>query len=256
MLAQQRPDLGQFSLAADEGVELLCEVVRRARQRTQRRELAAQARMDQLEQPVGLGQVTQPDDAEVAQRELGRQAIGDALDHGLRQQHLAAMGRAHHARGAIHGRAEVVAVTPLVHTQVQSAAQGQRQHAGRWMADLELQLHGGSHRLGRIIERGMQAVAGCLHHPPGMLLDAAPRQRIVPRQGRADPLGLGLPQSRAAFDVGEQISDGSVGHGGMGSINGPGCYVACANRPMRNIREGGQMRLAGHPAGAAQRGFL
>jgi hypothetical protein len=61
-------------------------------QRTQRREVAVEARGAQFENPFGLGQVTQPMRSQVAEQRSLRQRIGDQRHRGRRQQGLTLLG--------------------------------------------------------------------------------------------------------------------------------------------------------------------
>ena len=77
VVAEQRLDLGELALAADERGHLLRQVVGRRLQRAQRREFLPQLRMQDLIDALGAREVAQPHGAQIAQRHARRQAIAD-----------------------------------------------------------------------------------------------------------------------------------------------------------------------------------
>ena len=234
-LAEQPPHLGELTLAPDEAVELLRQVVRRRLQRAQRRESRAQLRVLELKHLFGPGQIAQPHPAQVDERRALRQAALDAFGQCFRQQRLPAMRRAHDSRGAVHRGAEEVTVARLDQAHVQTAANAQR-HAVAAIAvsQAALQLQGGRHRGGGIVEHGVDAVARGLDQAAALPKHAFAGDGVVARQRRGHPRGLLLPKSGAAFDVGEQ--DRQFGLDGFGHAR----IVRRTSRRLRRSRRPGE----------------
>ena len=73
MLLDERRDLGDLRLAADERGHLRRQVVREVFERTQRREIGDQIGCEQLVDAFGLREILEPVLAEIAQAALRRQ---------------------------------------------------------------------------------------------------------------------------------------------------------------------------------------
>src|SRR5438477_12021400 len=114
MFSNKLLDLDHLQLATDEGSQLQWQVVRNRFQRAQRRELPPQLRMQNLKNVLQRRQVTQPNFTEIAQLDPFREAVAHQDRHGLREQHLTAVGNAHDACSAVHGTAEEIAVPALL----------------------------------------------------------------------------------------------------------------------------------------------
>ena len=208
-LHEQLLHFAQLGLAADERRELVRQVVGRRLERTQRRELVPQARVQELVEGFGRSKIAQADRAELAQPHLLRQAAAHHARHRVRKQHLSAVRRAHDARGAVDGRAVEVAVARLSGAGVQAAAHLQG-YAGRRLriGERELQLYRRAERVASVVENGMQAVARLLHHHAAIALHRRARDGVVLGERRPHPLRVLFPHPRAAFDVGEEIGPG------------------------------------------------
>ena len=213
--AKQPDDGAHLRFAADERCDLLRQVVRRRLERAQRREIAAQIGMQQLEHALRCGKIAQADRAEIAQRSAGRQTVARERDDSVRHEDLTAVRRGHQARRAIDGAAEIIAVTALGDTGVHAAAHTQRDACGRLrIGQRLLQPKRRDHRCGRIGERRMEAVAGRLDDRAAARADDAARGHIMTGKRRFHALGLALPQRAAAFNVAEQerCNSGRVDH--------------------------------------------
>src|SRR6185369_7449357 len=117
---------------------------------------------------------------EIAQRHLRRKAVAHAAGDGLREQYLTAVRRRHDSRRTIDGAAEVIAVPVFDDAAVQPAAHAKgRTAACGGIMKRALQVQSGSERRTRVVEDGVDAIAGRLDYAPAVGLDAVPRQRIV-----------------------------------------------------------------------------
>ena len=115
------------------------------------------------------------------------------------------MRSVHDARGTVDHTAQEVVVAALVNTNVQSAAHPKSDAIGRiGIGHLLLQLQCGGECVDRVLEDGMDAVAGHLYHYAVVVLHGRPGDRIMARERKPHPLGLQLPKPGAALDVGEE----------------------------------------------------
>jgi hypothetical protein len=238
---QRLARLDQFALAADERRGLLRQVVRRRLERAQRGEVAAQRGVLQLVEALGAGEVAQPHEAQVVQRQRLGQPAAHHVDDRLRQQHLPAVRGAHDARRAVERAAEVVVVAALRGADVQAAARPQFNavsvlRAGERALEVERGLDG----VERIGEHSAHPVAGHLEHAALVALHALARDAVVRGERLLHLRRLALPQPAAALDVREQErrDRGRLGHGGVfpaplrRSIRGAGVAApARASRP-------------------------
>ena len=162
---------------------------------------------------LGQRQVLEPHGTEVAQRARRRQCAADVIDHRLGQQDLAAVGGTHDPRRTIDGAAEIVVVAPLDFAKMQPAAHAQRQSGRRLgIGEPALNGHGGVESKDGVVEGRVHPVAGHLHDGSVVGCDGAADDRVVVRQRGPHPLGLLLPELRAALDVGEKEGY-RAGHG-------------------------------------------
>ena len=149
--------------------------------------------------------VPEPYPTEIAQRHLRRKAVAHAVDHRLRQQHLAAVRRAHDPGRAVYGAAKVIAVAVLDDAAMESAAHAKRRAAcHRRIMERSLQVQCGGERAPCVVEDGKETVAGHLDHCAAVRLDGVSRQRIVEGERLRHPRFILLPQCRAALDIGEE----------------------------------------------------
>ena len=161
--------------------------------------------MNDLVDPLGIGQVAQPDRAQVPQRNIAGQAVAHEVRNGLRQHDLAAVRGAHDPRRAVDRAAEIVVVTTLDDACVHPAAYAQRDAFGRGgVVENLLQLDRCAHRVERVLERRVQAVARHLDHRAAVALDRPAREGVVPGQRVGHPAGFLLPEAAAALDIGEE----------------------------------------------------
>ncbi len=174
-------------------------------------------RVQQLVHLLGLREVAKPDRAEIAQRRPLGQAFADEVGHGLRNQYLAPVRRAHDPRRAVDRAAEEIVVAALHDAGVQPAADEEPEPSGRVrIGEHLLQFDGGADRVRRVVEGRVHAVARHLDDRSPVTRDGFARQRIVPRKSDRHLPGLLLPEARASLDVTEEKGDDAGrmrGHG-------------------------------------------
>ena len=83
------------------------------RQGSQRREVRQEIADDELEELLGAIEVLEPVLAEVPERDVVRQLVGDQLARGARDQHLSAVAGRADPRGAVDVQTDVVVVSDL-----------------------------------------------------------------------------------------------------------------------------------------------
>jgi len=122
------------------------------------------------------------------------------------------MRDAHDTRRTVDCRAKEVVVAPLVDAEMNAATDMKGDSASRrGVAERLLQLECRGYRIERVIESGMEAVAGRLDDGSPMPLYGCSRNCIMPRKSSPHPFGLLLPQARAALDIGEKKGDDASG---------------------------------------------
>src|SRR5437899_3294509 len=115
------------------------------------------------------------------------------------------MGRVHDSRRAVDHAAEEIIVAAFANPYVDTATYRKRNAVTNFrVRQILLQLHRGTDGVARIFECGVDSVAGRLHDDASMFLHRCPANRVMTCQRRPHPLGLLLPQTGAALDVGEQ----------------------------------------------------
>ena len=108
---------------------------------------------------------------------------------------MAAVRRAHDARGAIDGAAEIVAVTVLDGPHVNAASNRDRNaFRGGWIDKRALQRNRGFNGVRRIGEHGEHAVAHHLDDRAAAFHDRRAAERVVTHQCRTHPVRLLFPQ--------------------------------------------------------------
>ncbi len=174
--------------------------------------------MHDLVDMLGTCEIAQPHGPQIAQRNRGWQTVGSKRGHGLRQEHLTAMGSAHDTCRTIDDGAEEVVVAALVDTRMQTAPDLDGNAAGGvGIGECLLQLEHRSDRIDGIVEGCVDAITQRLHDQPAMAFDRRPGERVVTRERRGHPLRLLFPQPGAALDVGKKKSGdgGSFLHAGI-----------------------------------------
>ena len=115
------------------------------------------------------------------------------------------MRGAHDPRRTVDRAPEVIVIAPLDHSRMQPTAHAQRNTAGRRrIGQRLLHVQRRSERVQRIVEDGMDSIAGHLHHRAVAMLDRAARERVVRGQRLRHPSAVLLPQRGAALDVGKK----------------------------------------------------
>ncbi len=203
--AQQCPDFIEFTLPADEGGQLLRQVVRRRLQRAQCGKFLAQRRVHHLVDALRTGEVAQAHRSQLAQRDAVGQATAHQCRHCMRQQYLPTMRSVRDARGAVHHAAEEVVVASLGPARMQSGAHAHHDtRRGSGIGESGLDRQRGDQRVDGVVERRVHAVAAHLDDDPVVAFHRLPRDCVVASQRQAHPLGVPLPELAAAFDVREQ----------------------------------------------------
>ena len=125
---EQALGIGKLALAPDERGNLLRQIVRRRFERTQRREILAEAGVYELVDMLARRQVAQPHAAKIAQGYRRRQApveLIELIDHGLGAAPAPVSGL-HDPGRPVDRAAEKVVGATLDHTQMQSGAHAER----------------------------------------------------------------------------------------------------------------------------------
>jgi hypothetical protein len=124
----------------------------------------------------------------------------------------AAVRNAGDACGAVHDTAEVIVVTTLDSPCVKAAAHFERNPGSRRrIGERLLQLQCRPQCIARVIKHGMRTVADHLDNDAAMRFHCCAHERVVPRECGRHPLGMLLPQLRAALDVGKKNDQRFVG---------------------------------------------
>jgi len=161
--------------------------------------------MHELKNSHWAFEVAKPHETQVAQRNAFWQSVADQNGYRLGYEHLATMRRAGYARGPIHRASEEIVVSTLVDACVQSAAHAQSDAASRFhVGERLLQFQYRADRIERVVEGGVDTIAGHLDYPAAMDLDRRLGNCVVARQCRPHPLRFLFPQANAALDVGKQ----------------------------------------------------
>ena len=181
---------------------------RRAGPGAERRKVAAEARIVELEDPLRIGQVRERPEPEIAQLVLGR----ERGRRGLREDDLASMPRRGDALGAVDVDADVTVLAERGSARVEADANAHRRRP-RMPAEPPLSLDGRSDGRLRRGEGGEELVAARVHHVPvGAGYRIAQQPANVREYGL--PLLSQLPgEAGGALDVGEEERDGAGGKG-------------------------------------------
>jgi hypothetical protein len=209
-LLQQRPDLGDLLLPADEGGELHREVAGPGVQRPRRREVGREALDQQLVQVLGHGDVLQPVVAQVAEGGPLRQGLLHQPPGGLGDQDLPAVAGSSDPGGPVHVHADVV-------VSAQDALAGVQAHPHPYPGgggplvggEAALGVDRGPDRPHRAGERHEEGIALGADLHAAARLDGLAHDRRVLVPDRGVPIAQLLQQPRGTLDVGEQEGDGS-----------------------------------------------
>jgi hypothetical protein len=200
-------DVANFRPASDEAGQVYrkirrCNDIRGA----QRGEVIVQIRMAKLHNPFRAGQVAKWMRAEVVKRDAGGKLINDKRFRRTGEHRLTAVSEVPQPRGAVDRRTDVVAFVAQMHiTGVHTDPQLDRRQRR------SLQVECAGNRVGGPCERNDEAVALALFDwpHPAMSGDRVGEFLVEPLDGCLHGLGLGLPQPRRTFDVGQQQRDRS-----------------------------------------------
>ena len=197
--AHEFGDIGKQLIATDEGAELLRQVAGERPQAAQRWELRGEPIGDDL---MHGHPPTETAEAMLAERPQ-RQPVPQQDLGGVRDDDLPAVGGRHQPRGAVHLRAEVVAISPgrLAGVQPDPNAEGDGVRTGE---QLLLDLDGSLGSVGCRRERGTEAVAAGGEHVAAVLLDRAAHDAVVDLQCHGHLRRHLFPQPRRILDVAEQ----------------------------------------------------
>jgi hypothetical protein len=143
--------------------------------------------------------------AQIAQGSAIRKLAGDCVSDGGRQEDLSPMGSGHKPRGTVNGRAIVIAFPLLRLTLMQAHTHPQRTSFRPIFSEQALLgVDTGSYAIYRIGKYGMKAITGGLDHLASGCCHGRTQQFIVARQGGLHRCGKLLPETRAAFQIGEE----------------------------------------------------
>ncbi len=142
---------------------------------------------------------------------------------------MTAVRRIHDPGSPVDGGTEIVAVALVGDAGVQSAADLERDaDGGADRKHFALERYRRAHRGDRIAEDGVESVARRLDHAAAVRFDAFPRHPVVTVEGVGHAPRFGLPESRAAFDVGEEERDRSGRRVGHRDVRGASCGASIA----------------------------
>ncbi len=164
------------------------------------------------------------------------------------------MGRVHDARCAIDHSTEIVAVAPLDHPGVETAAHAKLQSIACVRSlQRDLEIHCRRKRIERILEHRVDSITSGLHDDTMVAKDRVTQDTVVVLERPLHLLRVLFPQPAAALDVGEEEGrdGGLVVHGrqvggGMprerqrlhsGRTNGAEARMAQRKRPPGSIGE-------------------
>lgn len=124
------------------------------------------------------------------------------------------MTQAHNTRGAVNGRAIIIAVTPLRFAAVQAHA-----HADCIWADfrpgiflqLALRLEGGGKGIGGGVECSVYAIARGFDHDAPAIGDSLPQEGVMPGLCRAHLFTMPVPKQGALLNVSKKERDSPAG---------------------------------------------
>jgi hypothetical protein len=117
-------------------------------ERVERREVLFQPRGDELEDPFGSGEISQPVWAEVAQVDVLERFFRQQVVRGLRDEHLPAVRRGADAGGPVHPEADIALGSRARLTRVDAHANSKLLHGRLWMGNqCALGVQRRSHRL-------------------------------------------------------------------------------------------------------------
>ena len=180
------------------------------RQRGQRRELRRQVADDELEELFGAIEVLEPVLAEVPERDVARQLVGDQLARGARDQHLSAVAGRADPRGAMDVQADVVIVSDLGLAGVDADPHADVDTLGPALGrQRPLRAHRGGDRVARPREGDEERIALGVDLAPVVLGERRPQQALVLGEHLGVAAAQPRQQPRRAFDVAEQERDGA-----------------------------------------------
>ena len=165
--------------------------------RSQGRELAAQARGDELEDLLGPVEVAQPVLAQVHELAARRQPARHERRARARDEHLVAMADREQARHTVERRPEEVGIADLGAPGVDRHPDAQAARLGPVVPfERALALDRGGHRGLGVVEGREHPVAGRLDDRPARFLDRGPEHGVMRGEGEP-PSRPGAPPRAA-----------------------------------------------------------
>ena len=205
MLLEQGGDLAELLVTADEARQLYRQVRAARAERAERGERTREVLDDHLVHLLGSVDIAQAVGAQVDQLDGRRQPIAGEDGGDRRADDLAAVGDGEDPGDAVEGGAEVVPVARLRlarvegHPDAQLAGLAPSCRAKRPLGS-KCGVDGGD----RVGEHRQDPIARRLDHSAAIGLDRGTEEPVVLGERRGHLLGVLLPETRAAFDVGEQ----------------------------------------------------
>ena len=206
MVDEEVANLFHLVVAPDERRQLEREVGGERIERSQPREVARQRVVEQLEHAFRTREIAEAVLAEVAELDAVEELRGCS-----RHEHLAAVPDRHEARGAVHGRAEVVTVALDRIAGVHAHAYRRQRFAGQ----RALGPSRARDRVDRPAEHRHHPVAGRLHHMAAGRFDRRAQDR---RRGAARSAGIEALCSQSRVEPSMSVKrnvtvpDGSCSH--------------------------------------------
>ena len=201
----QRRDLRQLLLPADEARQRERQVGAARAQRAERREVSWEVGHDQLVDLLGPVDVPQPVRAEIDELDRCSEPVAGEIGGDRRADDLAAVPDGQDPRHPVERRAEVIAIAGLRGPDVERHPHPER--AGLAPGRVAERSLGGECRVNcvdRIVEHGQHPVAGRLDHRATARLDGHAQEVIVLGEGPTHRTSALLPETRAPLDVREQ----------------------------------------------------
>ena len=201
-------------LAADRPVRRRRQPVRptgSGRQRGQRREVRRQIADDELEEVLGAIEVLEPVLAEIPERDVRRQLVGDQLARGARDQHLPAVSGGADPRRAVHVQTDVIVLPDLRLAGVDAHPHAHVDALGPTLGrERPLRAHRGGDRVARPREGDEERVTLGVDLATVVLVERRPQQALMLAKHLGVAAAQPRQQPRRTLDVAEQERDGAA----------------------------------------------
>jgi hypothetical protein len=190
--------------ATDKDVRLRGQSRRPAGFRVERREVGRKTLDLELVEAPAAGQVPEYVLTQITERDT----VAEQRTRRLREQHLTAVSRRHHACSLMDIEPDIVSVDEPRRTRMQADAYADRIFLGPLMfGERTLRLRSSRYRLGRRLEGNEEGIAFGLPHVASVALESPAEDHTMSRKLRRIPVPQPPKQTRRALDVAEQERD-------------------------------------------------